>query len=129
MGDEWKKRQRTANQLIDSPRPNSEPPRAPLPQSTEKELDEWGETLRAWQEENKHIPNLPDPAMVVDNFKKRMAGVSQKPGVAAIPPSNAQPPAVNVNEPQNIPQLNTLDAKVQALEVKLDRILSHFGVK
>ena len=26
-------------------------------------------------------------------------------------------------------KLNSLDAKVQALEVKLDRIITHFGVK
>ncbi len=26
-------------------------------------------------------------------------------------------------------KLNTLDAKVQALEVKIDKLMSHFGVK
>ena len=26
-------------------------------------------------------------------------------------------------------QLNTLDAKVQALEVKVDKIIAHFGIK
>jgi len=47
--------------------------------------------------------------------KEHTPGASIAAGVAAAAVDNAQ--------------LNTMDARVQALEVKIDKLMSHFGVK
>ena len=118
MGDEWQKKQKSADQILEQPRPKSDPPRAPLaPGTTEAQIDAWGVELGKWQEENSHIPNMPGAEMSVKNVKQRVLG--QDPTGPAGPLSGQM-----VN-----PQFNTLDAKVQALEVKVDKIISHFGIK
>ena len=123
MGDDWVGRQKSANDLIDGPRPKSDPPRPPMgpqmAQATDADFDKWGGEMKVWQEENKHLPNLQPVDNVVQQLKVRRDQMANQ-GVP-VPPA---PPVVNNNA-----QLNTLDAKVQSLEVKLDRILSHFGVK
>ena len=122
MGEEWIKRQRTASQIIDAPRPKSDPPTVPdIRNASDADIDAWGEKLKVWQEENKHLPNLQPVDQVVTNFKNRKNQMAGQPpaapaaGVAAAPVDNAQ--------------LNTMDARVQALEVKIDKLMSHFGVK
>jgi hypothetical protein len=40
-----------------------------------------------------------------------------------------QPNANTAGNNLNETKLNTLDAKVQALEVKIDKLMNHFGVK
>jgi len=126
MGDVWQKRQRSVSEIIDSPRPKSDPPRPPMgpqmAQATDVDFDKWGEDMKVWQEENKHLPNLQPVDNTVQRMKDRRD--SQKNG----------PQVVN-NDPDtrgtsiDSTQLNTLDARVQALEVKLDKIITHFGVK
>jgi len=122
MPDDWQKRQKSANVIIDGPRAKSDAPRPPmgaaLVQATDEALDRWGVEVGKWQEENKHLPNLPSVDVSVNGMKARRNQMQQQgaPGAPkALPANNAQ--------------LNTLDAKVQVLEVKLDRIISHFGVK
>ena len=122
MPEDWQKRQKSANVIIDGPRAKSDAPRPPmgaaLVQATDEALDRWGVEVGKWQEENKHLPNLPSVDVSVNGMKARRNQMQQQgaPGAPkALPANNAQ--------------LNTLDAKVQVLEVKLDRIISHFGVK
>jgi hypothetical protein len=119
MGDTWVKNQRTANQIIDNPRPKSDPPRPPMnPDTTPEQVDKWGVELSKWQEENPHLPNHQPVDTIVQNFKNRLNSMAgQQRGV---------PP---VNGVVDDTKINTLDARVQALEVKLDRIISHFGIK
>jgi len=121
MPKDWQDRQKSANELIDGPRAKSDPPRPPMgPQTTDKQFDDWGEQMKDWQEQNKHLPNLQPVDNMIQGMKQRRDQMASNQG-APVPPA---PPVINNNA-----QLNTLDAKVQSLEVKLDRILSHFGVK
>ena len=125
MPEDWLKRQKSANEIIDSPRPNSDPPRPPMtPDTTDEQLDAWGTEMKAWQDENKHIPNLQPVDRVVENLKNR-----RKQALNASQTNQAMAPSGAPNAAGSSIQLNTLDAKVQALEVKIDRIISHFGVK
>ena len=90
----------------------------------------WGEEYGKWAEENSHLPNLQPVDMLVQNFKNRKIQMAQQGGNQ--PPQPPQPP--QLPQPSQLggvdnTKLNTLDAKVQAVEVKLDKIMSHFGVK
>ena len=119
MPEPWQKQQRSANDIIDGPRPKTAMPQFPMidAQTTDETIDKWGKDVTEWQKENKHLPNLRPVDQTLQQMKARrnqMAG------------QNVPTPGVGVN---NSPQLNTLDAKVQALEVKIDKIMSHFGVK
>ena len=110
--------------IIDNPRPKSDPPRPPMgpqmAQATDEVLDKWGGEMKIWQEENKHLPNLQPVETVVQNLKARR---DQMAGQGGAPVAPAAGGAVNSA------QLNTMDARVQALEVKIDKLMSHFGVK
>ena len=131
MPKDWLDRQRSASEIIDSPRPKSDPPRPPMGPSmasaTDEVLDKWGEDMKIWQEENKHLPNLQPVDTIVQNFKKRRNQMAQQ------QPQSGNQPAVDnqlsKNNEVGRAQLNTLDAKVQSLEVKVDKIMTHFGVK
>ena len=122
MPDTWQKQQKSASEIIDAPRPKSDPPRPPMgpqmAQATDEVLDKWGEEVTKWQEENKHLPNLQPVDNVVQNLKNRRDQMAAQ-------QAGTQPGAPTVDNAK----LNTLDAKVQALEVKIDKIINHFGVK
>jgi len=126
MPETWQKQQKSASAMIDAPRPKSDPPRPPmgqqLVQATDEVLDKWGEEMEAWQKENSHLPNLQPVDNVVNQLKSRRD--SQKNGPQAVD-NNPNTRGTSIDNTQ----LNTLDARVQALEVKLDKIISHFGVK
>jgi thiol-disulfide isomerase/thioredoxin len=108
----------TADEILARPRPKTEPPKPPQPNSTDKELDEWGKEYDKWAKENDHLPNLQPVANILQRLKARNQGVG----------ANNVPPVKNV-PPFNSSKINTLEAKVTALEVKIDKIMGHFGVK
>jgi len=108
----------TADEILSRPRPKTEPPKPPTPNSTDKQLDEWGEEYKKWVEENNHLPNLQPVDTILQRLKARNQGV----GANQVPAVNNVPPVNNV-------KINTLEAKVTALEVKIDKIMGHFGVK
>ena len=122
MPEEWQKQQRSASAILDAPRPKSDPPRPPMgpqmAQATDADFDSWGEKMEVWQEENKHLPNLQPVDSIVQNLKNRRSQMAAQ-------QAGTQPAAPAID---NI-KLNSLDAKVQALEVKIDKIMNHFGVK
>jgi len=132
MPDEWMKRQKSADEIIDQPRPKTPPPVPPgagrAPGSaepsiplTEEAIDKWGEELVKWQKENKHLPNLTPVDKIVTAYKQRLKSPENEPNnrgaiaAAAAPVDNAK--------------LNSLEAKMTALEVKIDKVMNHFGVK
>jgi len=118
MPDDWVSNQRSASTIIDAPRPKSDPPRPPMTaQTTDVQLDNWGEDMKAWQKENKHLPNLQPVDNIVQQLKSRR---NQMPGAA---------PQIATGGTVDNSKLNSMDARVQALEVKIDKIMNHFGVK
>ena len=76
--------------------------------------------MEVWQKENNHLPNLQPIASMITQMKTRR---DQMAGQGGAPVAPAAGGAVNSA------QLNTMDARVQALEVKLDKLMDHFGVK
>jgi len=113
MPDTWQKQQKSANDIIDNPRPKSDPPRPPMSQqSTDADVDTWGVEMKAWQEENKHLPNLQPVANIVQQMKNRRNQMAQGgPGgpTAAVSPQ--------------------LENRLSALETKMDKLIVHLGVK
>ena len=110
----------TAEEILSRPRPKSQPPMPPQPNSTDAQFEEWGKTWDEWTKENSHLPNLQPASVIIENFKKR---------ASQVPPGGAPTPQSGQQFPVNDTKINTLEAKVTALEVKIDKIMSHFGVK
>ena len=124
MGEDWKKGLKSSNALLKNPRPKSDPPRPPmgpaLLNASDEVLENWGKDLAAWQKDNSHLPNQQNVDAIVANMKQRRDQMKSQQGIANQPTAGA---AVDNT------QLNTMDARVQALEVKIDKIMNHFGVK
>jgi thiol-disulfide isomerase/thioredoxin len=113
----------TAEQILERPRPKSEPPRPPMgPDTTNEQYNEWGKGWDEWVKENSHLPNLQPASQLIENFKKRNQMAAQQP----------QKPPMNQNSVNNVamnnPKINSIEAKVQALELKVDKIIKHFGI-
>ena len=96
-----------ADQILERPRPKSEPPKPPPPQATDTELETWSKEYDKWKDENSHLPNLQPTNMIIENFKKRRQGTQQ-------------PPVQNQQG---------LEQRIGTLEQKLDRLMAHLGVK
>jgi hypothetical protein len=62
---------KTADEILDMPRPKSQPPMPPQKDSTDEQLTAWKETYGKWVEENNHLPNLQTPEQVVERLKKQ----------------------------------------------------------
>ena len=120
MPDDWKKQLKSADVLLKNPRAKSDPPLYPtnFATITDVEIEEWSKITVKWQEENSHLKNLPPIDKLVEQIKNRRKQLQVQSGQAA----NGAPSVDN-------PKINALDAKVQALEVKIDKIMNHFGVK
>ena len=118
MPKDWIDKQKSASEIIEGPRPKTDPPQLPnLQTATEEQIESWGEDLKVWQKENSHLPNLQNPDNLVTQFKSRIKMIAQQKNGYQGPP------------PVDNAKINTLEAKVTALEVKIDKIMSHFGVK
>ena len=103
---------RTADQILEMPRPKYDPPQPPQANWSQEDKDKWIKEYDKWKDDNDHLPNL-QPAQAILN---RMAGGQQaQPAVAQSAADSAK--------------LNSLEAKFTALEVKVDKIMSHFGIK
>ena len=118
MPKDWLDRQRSANEIIDAPRPKSDPPRPPMGQAmastTDEVLDKWGEDMKKWQEENKHLPNLQPVDNMVQQMKNRRNQMANQ----------GQPGQLSANAPQL-----QLENRLAALETKMDKLMTHLGVK
>ncbi len=102
---------RTAEQILEMPRPKYDPPAPPKPGMSQADQDKWIEDYEKWRSDNDHLPNLQPAQQIMQRLNQANA---QAPQVA---------PAVDNAK------LNSLEAKVQALEVKLDKVIAHFGIK
>ena len=107
---------RTAEQILEMPRPKSDPPPPPRPGMKDEEIEKWSTEYDAWTKENDHLPNLQSAEVILQRMNAQNRAQQQQAG--------AQPAPVVDNA-----KLNSLEAKVTALEVKLDKVISHFGIK
>ena len=103
---------KSADEILSQPRPKSEPPRPPVSNASDEDLNVWAEKYDKWAKENDHLPNLQPGSALIQRFKQQQQ--SQQ------PPQQA--PVVDDAK------LNSLDAKVQALTIKVDKIIKHFGI-
>ena len=108
---------KTADAILAMPRPKTDPPAPPKPTDVDEVLDQWGKDYDVWAKEKDHLPNLQSGGQIVARMKAQRAAQAGQAG-------GAQPTA-----PIDDGKLNTLDAKIQALEVKVDKIIAHFGIK
>jgi thiol-disulfide isomerase/thioredoxin len=106
---------KSADDMLSMPRPKTDPPKPPQPNMNDADLDKWGESYQKWVDTNGHLPNLQPASVILQRIKAQRATAGGVQNAAPAAPDNSV--------------LNTLDAKVQALEVKVDKIISHFGIK
>ncbi len=119
---------KSAEEILAQPRPKSNPPAPPRPDMTDEQFDKWGKEYDEWKEKNSHLPNLQPAATIV----QRMKAARKQQGAPTSAPSAPSAPtqAANINVSGGSDgKLNSLDAKIQALEVKVDKIIAHFGIK
>ncbi len=92
------------------------------PNTTDEQYNKWGEEWDKWAKENSHLQNLQPASQLIENFKKRNQMAVQQ----------SQRPPMNQNSVNNVavnnPKINSIEAKVQALELKVDKIIKHFGI-
>jgi len=104
----------TAKEILERPRPKSEPPRPPMGQGiTDKQYEDWGKEWDKWKEDNKHLPNLQPSKQMIENFKQRNQQMSQQ----------------QMSQQQQAPNMQGFDQRINNLEQKLDKLMSHLGVK
>ena len=108
-----------AEQILGRPRPKSDPPRPPMVGASDEEFDKWSKTWEDWRSDNSHLPNVQTSEQIITRIKSQG---QQAPGAPQAPISNTG--IANVES-----KVSTVEAKLQALEVKVDKIMSHFGVK
>jgi len=87
------------------PKPKSPPPPLPKDWNNEDEIKNFKEKYNEWKEENNHVPNLQPAEQIVNRYKQQWKARK------------------NQSQPQ------TSDASVRGIEQKLDRLMSHLGVK
>tara|TARA_R100000152_G_C6775501_1_gene203944 strand:+ start:1731 stop:2579 length:849 start_codon:yes stop_codon:yes gene_type:complete len=119
---------RTAKQILEMPRPKSDPPKPPTPNMSQEEKDKWIKEYDDWGKENDHLPNLQPAAAILQRMEAMQA---RQNGGAQAPPTQVNGAAVpgNPGDVTGNVRLNSIEAKVQALEVKVDKIIAHFGIK
>ena len=95
---------KTSQEILDLPRPKSEPPKAPLANFTDEQFNDWAKIYDKWKDENSHLPNLQTSSVIIDRFKQqKQIQMSQSNG--------------------------NIEQKINALDQKLNKLMSHLGVK
>ena len=85
------------------PTPNSQAPLLPENFDNEEQVNKFKESYNKWKDENKHLPGLKSAKEIIDKFKKQWEARKN--------------------------QQQSLDGRVTSIEQKLDRLMSHLGVK
>ena len=85
------------------PQPKSPPP--PLPQNwdDDKEVGKWTEEYEIWCDKNEHLPNLQSAEELKERFKKQWEDRKK--------------------------QQQSVESRMGVLEEKMDKLMSHLGVK
>jgi thiol-disulfide isomerase/thioredoxin len=97
-------RKKSADEILEMPRPKTTPPQTPPVQATDEELEKWGKEYEKWAKENSHLPNLQPVDKILNSFKQRRNQGKNK--------------EVNVNQ----------EARLARVEKKLDKLMKHLGV-
>jgi len=105
----------TAEEILERPRPKSDPPRPQMgPDTTDEQLENWGKEYDVWVKENTHLPNLQPSAVLVQRMKEQRDRQKQQPNMG-----------VNGGAPIS----PDLEARFQRIEQKVDKLIKHLGVK
>jgi len=96
----------TSEEILAKPRPKSQPPQFPPINAEEEDYSKFKDDWDKWAKDNKHLPNLQSGLDVVSRLKNRINQQPQQPG----------------NNPG-------LEARLSRLEDKMNRIITHLGVR
>ncbi len=92
------------------PKPKGPPPPPPQDFENESQVNEWKEKYETWKVENKHMPNLPESNQMLQRLQQQKKMAEQR---------QAQQPNNDSGQ----------DIRLTNLEVKLDALIKHLGVK
>ena len=91
------------------PQPKSPPPRPPQSFDNKEDVDKWKDEYSKWKDENSHMPNLPTPDQMLQRVKQQQEMMKQR---------QLQQGAGGGN----------VEARINIIEQKLDRLMKHLGV-
>lgn len=97
----------SADNLLAKPRLKTAAPKLPDVSKTDDQLSEWKEEYDNWKNENLHIKGIQSADQLINRIKMSKQAPVQSPGA----------------------QVTQLSAKIDVLEQKLNRVMTHFGVK
>ena len=77
--------------------------------NNQKEVTDWKKLYEKWAEENKHMPNIPNSNMMLNRLKQQYEATQKR----------------NITPGSNL----ALESRITTLEQKIDRLITHLGVK
>jgi len=101
-------RRKTADEILEMPRPKSEPPTRPTTAASDADLEKWVKEYEKWKDDNPQLTKLQPGKVLLENFKKSRDRIN-----------NQNPQGLNAGQ----------EARLQRLEQKMDKLMKHLGVK
>ena len=101
-------RKKTADEILEMPRPKSEPPTRPTTAASDADLEKWVKEYEKWKDDNPQLTKLQPGKVLLENFKKSRDRMN-----------NQNPQGLNAGQ----------EARLQRLEQKMDKLMKHLGVK
>tara|TARA_B100000700_G_scaffold17272_1_gene17090 strand:- start:120 stop:851 length:732 start_codon:yes stop_codon:yes gene_type:complete len=104
---------KTADEMLKLPRVKSDPPRPPIQNPnglTDEAIESWKKEYEVWLKENNHLPNIQPVDVIVNKLKSMQKSQMEMPTV-----------------PNKVS--GDIEAKINRIEQKLDKLSKHFGVK
>lgn len=99
-----------ADELLKRPRAKSDPPKFPDMMATEEQIGEFEKKYDEWAKDNDHIPNLQTGKQLIDRFRNQRK--------------------MQQNSQQTLQANNVdVDTRIKNLEIKLDKLMNHLGVR
>ena len=102
-GDELIKKWADGEIIPEPPKPKSPAPPLPKDFDDEKQTSEFKKSYNKWKKENKHIPELQTADEIINKFQKSRKYQEER--------------------------KNSLEGKLVTLELKMDKLMNHLGVK
>ena len=128
MGEDFFK-DKSPETILSNPRPNTDMPRPPMgrdiEQATDEQLTAYIDEYRQWLGDNPQLTNVMKPEQFHAQLVNRRNAAQQRVAGAGDPNRPVPPGLAQVDATK----INSIDARIQALEVKITKLMDHFGVK
>ena len=114
--------------VLKHPRPKSDPPPPPLGnfETTQTQIDEWKKEYTKWYDENRHIPTLQPPDILVQRIQQQAS--INKEGLNQPAPREPLSDNPQTDDATRVSKYAIGD-RMDHIEAKLNKLMNHLGVK